>query len=102
MTQFNNTPIYNEQGGTTRVIGSGGLQNVEDGGAIIIKSGGLVTLQSGGAIDVEAGGLITAAGTQAAHIADVPTAGSAAAADNATAINAILTALEGVGILASS
>lgn len=53
-------------------------------------------------IDVASGGKITAAGTQAAHIANVATAGSATAAANATAINSILAALRGVGILASS
>lgn len=39
---------------------------------------------------------------QQAHIADVPTAGSATAADNATAINAILARLENIGINATS
>lgn len=62
-----------------------------------------VRMRAGGdELDIAAGGKITADGTQAAHIADVPTAGSAAAADNAAAINAIIAALEGVGILASS
>lgn len=62
-----------------------------------------VRMRAGGdELDVAPGGKITADGTQAAHIADVPTAGSATAADNATAINAILAALEGVGITASS
>lgn len=56
----------------------------------------------GGELFVKAGGKITADGTQAANIADVPTGVSATAADNATAINAIIAALEGVGILASS
>lgn len=58
--------------------------------------------QGGNELRVESGGKITAAGTQAANIADVATAGSATAAANATAINAIIAALEGVGILASS
>lgn len=58
--------------------------------------------QGGDQIDVASGGKITAAGTQAAHIANVATAGSATAAGNATAINSILAALRGVGILASS
>lgn len=62
-----------------------------------------VRMRAGGdELDIAPGGKITADGTQASHIANVPTAGSAAAADNATAINAILAALEGVGILASS
>ena len=59
-------------------------------------------VQGGGAIDVATGGAITANGTQAAHIANVATAGSATAAANATAINSILAALRGVGVLASS
>jgi hypothetical protein len=62
-----------------------------------------VRMRAGGdELDVAPGGKITNDGTQAAHIADVATAGSATAAGNATAINAILAALEGVGILASS
>ena len=39
--------------------------------------------------------------TQPAAIADVPTSGSATAADNATAINSILAALRGCGLIAS-
>lgn len=62
-----------------------------------------VRMRAGGdELDIAPGGKITADGTQAAHIADVATAGSATAAANATAINAIIAALEGVGILASS
>lgn len=57
---------------------------------------------SGDEIAVASGGKITADGTQAAYVANVPTAGSATAAANATAINAILAALKGVGIMASS
>lgn len=55
-----------------------------------------------GEIRMESGGQITAAGTQASAIADVDTAGSATAAANATAINAILAALRGAGIIAES
>jgi glyceraldehyde-3-phosphate dehydrogenase/erythrose-4-phosphate dehydrogenase len=56
---------------------------------------------------VESGGKITAAGTQAAHIADAADAAGAAptAEEYATVVaklNAVLAALEGVGILASS
>lgn len=62
---------------------------------------------------IEAGGKITAAGTQAAHVADAQTdyttgdldaeAEVIAAINNANGkINAILAALEGVGILAGS
>ena len=38
-------------------------------------------------------------GTQPAAIADVPTAGSATAAANATAINSVLAALRNAGII---
>lgn len=58
--------------------------------------------QGGDEIAVATGGKITAAGTQADHIANVATAGSATAAANAAAINSILAALRGVGVLASS
>lgn len=72
-----------------------------------------LTVGAGGSIDVLATGKIKAAGTQAAHIANA----SVAHALNATfsdtevegaldalggKINAILTALEGVGITAAS
>ena len=62
----------------------------------------IVRTNGGDDLRVNSGGKITAAGTQAAHIANVATAGSATAAGNATAINSILAALRGVGILASS
>ncbi len=51
---------------------------------------------------IDSGGKITAAGVQAAHIANVTTGGGSGSAANATAINAILVALRGVGILAPS
>lgn len=56
--------------------------------------------QGGDELVVAAGGKITAAGTQASHIADLTAAADGAAI--ATAVNAILAALEGVGIVASS
>lgn len=69
--------------------------------------------QGGDELRVEDGGKITAAGTQASHIADqktdyttgdLDTEAEQIAAFNATntAINAILAALEGAGVLASS
>jgi hypothetical protein len=54
----------------------------------------------GGELSISSGATITAAGSQAANIASVDPTG--VAADNAAAINAIITALEGVGILATS
>lgn len=57
-------------------------------------------IESGGELEVKSGGKITAAGTQAAHIADIAT--DASGTEIATAVNAILAALEGVGVTASS
>lgn len=71
-----NTPNHTEQGGAVTVIG--------------------------GELRIASGATVTADGTQAAAISDVPTAGSATAAANATAINAILAALRGAGIIAAS
>ncbi|HEY7822172.1 MAG TPA: hypothetical protein VIG24_05040 [Acidimicrobiia bacterium] len=56
----------------------------------------------GGELQISSGATITAAGSQAANIAAVTTGTGASASGNATAINAIITALEGVGILATS
>lgn len=66
------------------------------------QEGDELVVAADGAINVESGGEIQADGTQAAAIADVDTAGSATAAANATAINSILAALRGVGVIASS
>lgn len=66
-----------------------------------IDGGDALQVASGGEIKIESGGKITSAGTQAAAIADVPTDTSADAAANATAINSILAALRGVGIIAT-
>ncbi|WP_286952797.1 MULTISPECIES: hypothetical protein [Aminobacterium] len=55
--------------------------------------------QGGDELVVNAGGKITAAGTQASNIADLAEAADGPAI--VTAVNAILAALEGVGILAS-
>ncbi len=72
--------VYREQGGDTMVVASGGVVNVESGGAI------------------------KAAGTQAAHIADVSVSGTYATDDTPieTAINAIIAVLEGAGLTATS
>lgn len=53
----------------------------------------------GGELQIATGGKITAAGTQAATIADIT--GSATGEQIATAVNAIIAALKGVGIIAS-
>lgn len=56
--------------------------------------------QGGDELVIASGGKITAAGTQASHIADI--ANDANGTAIATAVNAILAALEGVGITAAS
>lgn len=108
------TKVYRKVGGDELVVADGGKITIEAGGLLdgivlssAIGNAEVLTIENGGAIDVEAGGVITAAGTQAAHIAD-----AAAAADAApdktefdalvTKFNAVLAALEGVGVLASS
>lgn len=63
------------------------------------EQGGSVTV-IGGELKVASGGKITAAGTQASHITDI--ANDASGTQIATAVNAILAALEGVGITADS
>ena len=80
-----NAKVYMEQGGEKLVV---------NGGEISID-GGKITVESGGIIDVAAGGMMKAAGTQAAHIDDATDTVSVAA------FNAVLKALEDVGILAS-
>ncbi len=68
----------------------------QGGGEQVVASGGKITVESGGIIDVAAGGMMKAAGTQAAHIAD------ASGTVSVEAFNAVLKALEDVGILKSS
>lgn len=69
-----NVKNYKEQGGEVQVIG--------------------------GELKIATGGKVTANGTQANHIVDIT--GSATGAEIATAVNAILLALENVGILKTS
>ncbi|NCB75476.1 MAG: Head fiber protein [Clostridia bacterium] len=64
-----------------------------------VEQGGDVTVV-GGELNVAAGGKISKAGTQANHIADI--GNEATGTQIATAVNAILAALEGVGILKTS
>lgn len=86
---------YNEQGGEKMVVG------------------GTLEIGAAGVVDVLAGGQIKAAGTQASHIADASEAHDLNATFSDTEaetalnslgakVNAILAALEGVGIVASS
>ena len=60
--------------------------------------------QGGDELRVESGGTITEAGTQASAISDISVTGTYATDDTPieTAINSILAALRGVGIIASS
>jgi hypothetical protein len=64
-----------------------------------IEQGGEMSV-IGGELNIASGGKITAAGTQANHIADIANEANGTAI--ATAVNAILKALEGVGILKTS
>lgn len=64
-----------------------------------VEQGGDITVV-GGELNVAAGGKISKAGTQANHIADI--GNEATGTQIATAVNAILAALEGVGILKTS
>lgn len=59
-----------------------------------------VYMKQGGDELVVDGGKITSSGTQASHIADIAT--DASGTEIATAVNAILAALEGVGIVADA
>lgn len=78
-----------------------------------VQGGDTIVVKDGGVINVEAGGEIRDDDTQASHIADQKTDYGAGdldieaeiiAAFNATnaALNAVLAALEGAGILATS
>lgn len=98
------TKIYNESGDTL---------NVADGGEIAVAEGGVVSIADGGEISITSGGTITAAGTQAANIVAAKadyTAGDLDAESEIiialnltnTKLNSVITALKGVGILASS
>lgn len=64
------------------------------------QGGDEFVVASGGEINVESGGKITAAGTQAAHIANLAT--GATNAQIATAFNTLLLVVEGIGATATS
>ncbi|MCB0070023.1 MAG: hypothetical protein KDE20_01135 [Caldilineaceae bacterium] len=68
------------------------------------QGGDVLTVESGGEIRVNSGGTITDDGTQASAIADISVTGTYADDDDAieAAVNGILAALRGVGIIASS
>lgn len=86
-----NAKNYREQDGDVTVI-SGELKVVDDG-KITIAAGAELALA--GELSIADGAIITAAGTQAEAIADATDA-----TDVITAVNAILAALRGVGIVA--
>jgi len=71
--------VYMEQGGDTQVVKSGGKVKIETGGQIVPNSG-----------------------TQASTIADVSVATIAWTTGDKAKVNSILSALEGVGVLATS
>jgi len=60
----------------------------------------VLTVALGGEIKIATGGKITANGTQPATIADITT--SASGTQISVAVNAIIAALKGAGIIASS
>ena len=64
------------------------------------NDGDTQVIESGGVLDVKTGGIVKANGTQASHIANI--ANDANGTAIATAVNAILAALEGAGILKTS
>ena len=68
-------------------------------GKVVREDADTLAVKSGGVINAETGGVIKANGTQAAHIADITD--SATGAQIATAVNAILAVLEGIGATAT-
>jgi len=68
------------------------------------QGGAKLTVGASGSIDVVSGGSITDDGTQASAISDISVTGTYATDDSniETAVNAILAALRGVGIIAAS
>lgn len=69
-----------------------------------MQEGDVLVIANGGELKVETGGVISANGTQAATIDDITVTGTYADDDSAieTAINSIIAALKGAGIIASS
>jgi hypothetical protein len=66
------------------------------------KQGGTeFVVASGGEVNIETGGIISANGTQAANIAAVTATATFSTAIHGQ-LNSVITALEGVGILATS
>lgn len=103
-----NVPIYKSQGGDTLTVDSDGTLVLNGsttlGSAAGMTISGTFTIGATGELDIVAGGKITDDGTQASAIADVSVTGTYATDDTPieTAINSILAALRGVGIVASS
>ena len=67
----------------------------------IVREPTVLTFYTGSVLKMDGGTMVPASGTQAAAIADVPTAGSATAADNATAINAMLVVFRDIELIAT-
>lgn len=68
----------------------------------MLQGGETLEVASGGQISVKSGGKITNDGTQASNIPTLATSPAASNAEIATAVNAIIAALEGAGVTAGS
>lgn len=73
----------------------------QGGDELVVASGGTITVEAGGQIVLAEGAVLAPAGGQAEAIADV-TGGETVDDEARTAINAILAALRGAGIVAAS
>ena len=71
------------------------------GDQALMIDGDAVTASAAELNKLDGAGAAVASGTQAAAITNVPTAGSATAAANATAINSLLAAARAFGIIAT-
>jgi hypothetical protein len=67
----------------------------------IVREPTSLTFYDGSTLVMNGGTMVPSTGTQAAAITDVPVAGLADAALNAIAINSMLAALRGTGIIAT-
>lgn len=69
-------------------------------GKVVREDADTLAVKSGGVVNIETGGIIKANGTQANHIANI--ANDANGTAIATAVNAIITVLEGIGATKTS
>ena len=73
----------------------------QGGDELVVADGGSITVEAGGQIILADGAILAPAGGQAAAIGDV-TGGETVDEEGRTAINAILAALRGAGIVAAT